>query len=399
MSKVQLTAPPDTWPTLEQVKLPHPAAPAAPAVPAVLAEAADSIPIELKLPGLIGAALADPLADMDKVLGSISKSRTVSTPQMKSLMMAFQRAQRVSRQSQQITRLAEKKLRQSHEKLDLHLVLGKVLSERLAEFKSLGVTLRQQMQPVDIIVDPGLLVELIATAVDWSAERGRRLNVFLTITNWPEHAKLVIRADQHVATPQSDREAPNPNSLTWHLLTQLAITMGVGLDRFIAPDHSLVVLEFARTVRKLEGLTAIDMDAGETSRSAFSQSNPLAGHRVLLVAGVSQLRGQVKDLCAALGLSVESCISSAQAVRACERSRPHVVIIEEALHDQVFDELRADWQRTEGKLPVIELASAPNIVEMSSWMDDSISRISKDALNAHLPNILVMELSNVGYYE
>ena len=381
-----MRSPADKW-SLEEMASPLPATPG------------DSMPAALMLPGLIGAELADPLTDMGKVLGRIRKSRSVSTSQMKSLTLAFQRTQRISRQSQQLTRLAEKKLRQTHEKVGLHLVVGSVLGPRLAEFRSLGVTLHHQMQPVDIIVDPGLLVGLIDTAVDWAAERGQRLNIHLGIKNWPEHGKLVIRADQHVATQESQRETPNPNSLAWHLLIQLANTMGVALDRVIAPDHSLVVLEFARTVRNLGGLTALEMDAGETSQSAFSESKPLAGHRVLLVSGEHLLRMEVKRLCGEMGLSIETCLSTAQAVRACERSRPHVVIIEEGLRDEVFHELRADWQRTEGDLPVIEIPNAPNIVEMSSWMDDSISRISRDSLNAHLSNILVMELGKVTYHE
>ncbi len=381
-----MTDPADQW-SLEEMALP------------LQANSGDSMPAALMLPGLIGAELADPLTDIGKVLGSIKKSRSVSSSQMQALTLAFLRAQRISRQSQQLTRLAEKKLRQSHEKVGLHLVLGSVLGQRLAEFRARGVTLQHQMLPVDIIVDPGLLVGLIDAAVDWAAERGRRLNIHLGIKNWPEHGKLVIRADQHVATRESQREATSPNSLAWHLLLQLANTMGVALDRVIAPDHSLVVLEFARTVRNLEGLTALEMDAGETSRSVFSESKPLAGHRVLLVSGESRLRMEVKRLCGEMGLSVENCLSTEQAVRACERSRPHIVIIEESLRDLVFDELRADWQRTEGELPVIEIASAPNIVEMSSWMDDSISRISRDSLNAHLANILVMELGKVTYHE
>ncbi len=70
------------------------------------------MPAALMLPGLIGAELADPLTDIGKVLGSIKKSRSVSSSQMQALTLAFLRAQRISRQSQQLTRLAEKKLRQ-----------------------------------------------------------------------------------------------------------------------------------------------------------------------------------------------------------------------------------------------------------------------------------------------
>ena len=44
---------------------------------------------------------------------------------------------------------------------------------------------------------------------------------------------------------------------------------------------------------------------------------------------------------------------------------------------------------------VVEIASASNTFEMSNWMGDSISRISRDVLRADLPSILVMELAKV----
>ena len=46
-------------------------------------------------------------------------------------------------------------------------------------------------------------------------------------------------------------------------------------------------------------------------------------------------------------------------------------------------------------VPVVEIAAAPNIVEISSWMDSSSSRLSRGELDAQLSGILVMERAKV----
>ncbi|RYG07890.1 MAG: hypothetical protein EON92_17605 [Burkholderiales bacterium] len=72
-----------------------------------------------------------------------------------------------------------------------------------------------------------------------------------------------------------------------------------------------------------------------------------------------------------------------------------MIVIDEKLHDHYFDELREDLLRSDINFPCVEISSASNTFEMSNWMGDSISRISRDALRAQLSSILVMELAKV----
>ena len=348
------------------------------------------------LPGIIGAQLSQPVALMKDVLAQFRHTHTISRTQMVTLGEAVNAAHRIALQSQQISRLAGGRLRQSHERLSLHTLLQEVLDNKLNQAAHTGLQVRRKIKPVEVIVDPGLLWSLLEVAVDWAAEQGQRIQVSLDVKNWPEYGILMLKASQHIAVPANDEEAESPDTLNWHLLQQIAQTMGLMVERVIAPDHTLVMLEFPRTVKQLEGLTAVEMNVGGDSSSFFlSESKPLAGHRLLLVTADEGIRADVKDACDMLGLVMDTTPTSVQAIRFCEMDKPHMIVIDEKLHDHYFDELREDLVRSDINFPCVEISSASNTFEMSNWMGDSMSRISRDALRAQLSSILVMELAKV----
>jgi len=348
------------------------------------------------LPGIIGAQLSQPVALMKDVLAQFRHTHTISRTQMVILGEAVNAAHRIALQSQQISRLAGGRLRQSHERLSLHTLLQEVLDSKLNQAAHTGLQVRRKIKPVEVIVDPGLLWSLLEVAVDWAAEQGQRIQVSLDVKNWPEYGILMLKASQHIAVPANDEEAESPDTLNWHLLQQIAQTMGLMVERVIAPDHTLVMLEFPRTVKQLEGLTAVEMNVGGDSSSFFlSESKPLAGHRLLLVTADEGIRADVKDACDMLGLVMDTTPTSVQAIRFCEMDKPHMIVIDEKLHDHYFDELREDLVRSDINFPCVEISSASNTFEMSNWMGDSMSRISRDALRAQLSSILVMELAKV----
>lgn len=348
------------------------------------------------LPGIIGAQLSQPVSLMKDVLAQFRQTHTISRTQMAILGEAVNAAHRIALQSQQISRLAGGRLRQSHERLSLHTLLQEVLDNKLAQAARTGLQVRRKIKPVEVIVDPGLLWSLLEVAIDWAAEQGQRIQVSLDVKNWPEYGILMLKASQHVAVPANDLEPASPDTLNWHLLQQIAQAMGLMVERVIAPDHTLVMLEFPRTVKQLEGLTAVEMNVGGDSSSfMLSESKPLAGHRLLLITADEGIRGDVKDACDMLGLVMDITPTAVQAIRFCEMDKPHMIVIDEKLHDHYFDELREDLVRSDINFPCVEISSASNTFEMSNWMGDSMSRISRDALRAQLSSILVMELAKV----
>jgi hypothetical protein len=354
----------------------------------------------IALPAIIGAELAQHVAVMLNVLQEVRNMRSISRGQVATLEASLKWSHRIAMQSQQISRLAGGRLRQSHERLALHTIVHDVLNSQGTNFKLGGYEVTHRLRPVEVIVDPGLLLNLVQVAVDWSAAQGQRLQVRLDIKNWPEHAELAIKASQSVAVavPSGFGEEKNHDDLNWQLLLHTAHAMGVSVDRAVASDHTMLTIEFPRTVRQLEGLTAVEMESSSTGNSTafLTEARPLAGHRILLVATDAGVIGELRAVCESMGLLLDISPTSSGAVRYCESDMPHLIVVEERLRDHQFEELRADIIRGDVNFPVVEITRAPNVLEMSNWMGDSVSRISRDSLRAQLPSFLVMELAKIG---
>lgn len=345
--------------------------------------------------GVIGSELSRPLATMQLVVQEFKRSRRISRHQMAMLCEAIDVAHKVAKQSQQLARLAGGRLRQSHERLGVHEILDAALRERAGAFQRAGAELYRNIRPVEVIVDPGLLSSLIDAALDWALDRGPRLVISLDIKNWPEHGVLIIKASQTVAAGGAPGDPEDAgDTVGWHLLSQIAQAMGVTLDRVTAAGEGTVMIEFPRTVRHLEGLTAVEVDMGGDS-SFHSESKPLAGMRVLLITGDEALRASVKLMCRTMGLVMDSVPSTRQAERFCELDRPHMILVDGRLRDERIDLLRRELHQTDPNFPFVEIADESNTLEMASWMSDSMTRVSRDSLRAQLPTILVFELAKV----
>ncbi|MET0312701.1 MAG: hypothetical protein ABW051_11680 [Burkholderiaceae bacterium] len=350
---------------------------------------------EFAVAGIIGSELSGPVATMKQVVQEFDRTRKISRHQMAMLREAIDHAHRVAKQSQQLARLAGGRLRQSHERLGVHELLEAALRERAEAFQLAGVEVYRNIKPVEVIVDPGLLSSLIDAALDWALDRGLRLVISLDIKNWPEHGILMVKASQTVAAGGHHSEAEaDGDTIGWHLLSQIAQAMGVTLDRVTGAGEGMVMIEFPRTVRHLEGLTAVEVDLGGES-SFHTESKPLAGMRILLVTSDDALSANVKLLCRTMGLVLDAVPTTRQAERFCELDRPHMILVDERLHDDRVDLLRRDLHATDPNFPFVEIADASNTLEMAGWTSDSITRVSRDSLRDQLPTILVFELAKV----
>lgn len=350
---------------------------------------------DLPLVAVIGAMLSDPLRAVQSLLDQLSHGGTTTLAHVKHVHHAVAVVQSVARQSQQIARLGSGRLRQSHEKVKLDGLLRDALVERTALFRQHGVELHHSLKAVEVIVDAGLLVCLVDAACEWALGMGRKLVVTLEMKNWPEHGLLTIRASGGVAMAAQNMRHVDEygNTLAWYLLAETAAVMGVSVNRVIAEHESTLTLEFPRTVKRLEGLTAVEVDTGQGYYGG--DSKPMAGHRVLVITNDHLLRHDIQSTARSMGLVVDFVLDSRQAVRFCELDLPHLVIIDERVRDALFDEMSADLRRTDPNYPFIEIASESNVLEMAGWMSDSMTRISRDGLRAQLTPILAMELAKV----
>lgn len=347
------------------------------------------------LAGVIGLQLSEPLADMQRIVHDLISTGKISRAQVQELSGAIETARRVAMQSQQLARLSRGRLRQSHERLALDGVVKQALAERHQFFHQRGIELVQRIKRVEVIVDPGLLSSLIEAAIDWVSDRGRRLTVSLEIKHLPEHGLLVFKSTQTVtsatAIPAVEDEF---EKLSWHLLLEIAQSIGAALDRVQSADESVLTIEFPRTVKQLEGLTAVEMDLGTDSWMP-SESKSLAGHQLLLITSDEGLRDDVVDICGNMGLVVDCVDSSEEAGRVAKTDKPHMLIIDERLRDARFDTLWQELLRQNPNFPMIEIASDANTLAMASWMSDSMTRVSRGSLRAQLPQVLVLELAKI----
>ena len=354
---------------------------------------------DLLVVGVVGVMLSDALGSLQAVLDDLQATGTATRGQLGQFQTALDSARTVAMQSQQIARLGGGRLRQSHEKLKLDELLRDALLERGKLFRQRGVELYHGLKPVEVIVDAGLLVCLVDAALDWALSMGRKLVITLEMKNWPEHGMLLIRASEALAlaTSSGQPRSADPdvagNTLAWYLLIETANAMGISVDRITSATESTLMIEFPRTVKRLEGLTAVEIDTGYDT--LYGDSKPMAGHRILVITNDDMLRHEVQSTARTMGLVTDFVLDSRQAVRFCELDPPHMVIIDERVRDPVFEELTDDLRRTDANFPFIEIANEPNVLEMAGWMSDSMTRLSRDGLRTQLGSILAMELAKV----
>jgi hypothetical protein len=350
---------------------------------------------DLLLVGVIGVMLSDSFGTMQSVFDELQATGSATHAQLVRFKDALDSARTVAMQSQQIARLGGGRLRQSHEKLKLDEMMRDALLERGKLFRQRGVELYHGLKPVEVIVDPGLLVCLVDAALEWALSMGRKLVITLEMKNWPEHGMLLIRASEGVSQsqPSTERADDSADTLAWYLLVETAGAMGVSIDRITSAAESTLMIEFPRTVKRLEGLTAVEVDTGYDT--LYGDSKPMAGHRILIITNDDLLRHEIQNTARTMGLTTDFVLDSRQAVRFCELDPPHMVIIDERVRDPAFEELCGDLRRIDANYPFIEIASASNVLEMAGWMSDSMTRLSRDSLRTQLASILAMELAKV----
>lgn len=344
------------------------------------------------LAGHIGAELSAHVLVMQQFVQEFNATHKISRAQLQLLSEAIEASAVIARQSQQIARLAEGRVRQSHERLKLHDIINQALDQRAARLLRRGVEVHRSIKAVEIIVDPGLLSMLIDAALDWAESNGQQISVSLGIKNWPEYGVLSVRTGQTVV---DSRLAPEPftgDNTHWYLLAQVALAMGVMLERHVDGNEARLTAEFARTVKSLEGLTTVELDAGGDS-SLHNTTRALAGLRILLVTTDAAVRAEVQNVCAMLGLLLDTVPTTHKAIRYLETDPPHLIVIDQKVRDAEFDGMIDDLRRHAPNFGLLEIAEGNNTFEISSWMSDSMTRISRDVLRDQLASVLTLELA------
>jgi hypothetical protein len=345
----------------------------------------------------VGCEIAAPLTAALERVHALTTTGRIDKAGLRALRDEIESARRAGMIAQQLTRFASTRLRQSHERLALAETLDSVLAHRARETQARGISVKPCLKPADVIVDASLLFSLLNTVLDWALANARsQIEFTVDMKAWPAHARLACRF-AHRPADELDDGAPAPaastalDSLTWRLLEQTAWTMGLPVTRSLKHGEALLTLEFPRTAHdQMEGVSTIELDQGF---GLSSNSKPLAGSHVLVVASRREMRVRVRDAIRHMGLVIDLVSSVEEAADFCRDGLPHAIIVEGILAGERLKALRTEICAELPDFPFIEIIEEGASFAMSGFGGATMGRVGRDAIESALPSVLMFELS------
>ena len=344
----------------------------------------------------IGAEIAAPLTAALERINTLTSTGKIDRQGLRALRDEVEAARQIGMIGQQLTRFASGRLRQSHERLQLADVLNGVIAHRSRETTARGVSVKPSLKPAEVIVDASLLFSVLNSTVDWAlANAQSQIDFAIDIKSWPAHARLTCRfAHRPVDELTDGASATAPrglDSLTWRLLEQTAWTMGLIVERRDESHMTTLTLEFPRTASdEIEGVSALDLNDGF---APSTNSQPLAGSHVLVVASRREMRVQIRDALRNMSLIVDFVNSVDEAAAFCREGLPHAVIVESIQTGERFAQFREEITDEVPEFVFIEIVEEGTTFEMSGFSGSSMARVGRDVLASSLPAALMFELS------
>ena len=348
----------------------------------------------------IGAEIAGPLTAALERIHSLTTTGCIDRASLKALREEVEQARHAGMIGQQLSRLATGRLRQSHERLQLATTFKSVLAHRNRETLARGIVLKPVLKSAEVIVDASLLFSLFNTTLDWALANARsQIEFTIDIMSWPAHARLTCHfmhrpADETLVPGTADALPHGLNALTWRMLEQTAATMGLPVQRTDKAGSTTLTLEFPRTAHdEMEGVSTMELDDGF---APSTNSKPLAGSHVLVVASRREVRVQVRDSLRNMGLIVDFVNSVEEAVDFCRDGLPHAIVIESIQNGERFGTFRDEITREVPDFVFIEIIEEGSAFEMSGFSGSTMARVGRDVIASSLPSALMFELAK-GY--
>lgn len=340
----------------------------------------------------IGAATAAPLTSALERIHALIASGRIDRAGLRALRDEVERARQAGMMGQQITRFASGRLRQSHERLQLADTLKSVIAHRHRETQARGIVLKPMLKPAEVIVDASLLFGLLNTTLDWALDHARsNIEFQIDFKSWPAHARLGCHFSHRPVDQAEMPEMPALESLSWRLLEQTAWTMGLPIDREDDAVSTRLTIEFPRTASdEIEGVSTLEIDDGF---APSTNSKPLAGSHVLVIASRRELRVQIRDALRSMGLIVDFVNSVEEAAEFCRDGLPHAIIVESIQRGERFGRLHDEINAEVPDFVFIEIIEEGNTFEMSGFSGSNVARVGRDVIDSSLPSALMFELS------
>ena len=344
----------------------------------------------------VGVEIAEPLTAALERIHVLATTGKIDRAGLRALRDEVEQARQVGMISQQLTRFASGRVRQSHEVLQLEEVLKSVLALRTRETQARGIALKRDLKSARVIVDGSLLFSLLNATLDWSlANAHAHIDFAVDFKTWPVHARVTCRFANRPADQVDDSVTmavpPRLDSLTWRLIEQTAWTMGLILDRKDVVGVTTLVLEFPKTAGdEMEGLSATEIDEAS---SQSGNSKALAGSHVLVIASRREVRVMVRDALRNMSMLVDFVGSVEEASSFCREGLPHAIVIDSVQKGSRFTSFRDEIVGEVPDFVFIEILEQGSTFEMSGTNGAHMARIGRDVIASSLPAALMFELS------
>lgn len=341
----------------------------------------------------VSREIAGPLTSAMERIVTLATTGKIDRQSLRALREEVEAARRAGLVGQQLSRFASGRVRQSHERLNLTVLLKDVFVQRGRDLQARGLPLRQVLKPAEVVADASLLFALLNALLDWCAEHARSAIDFrLEHTAWPVRARLVCRfAYRAPRDLPAGAAAPSLDTLAWRLVQQSAWTMGLQVEREESGIETVAALTFPRTLNhEVDGASALELDAGYPSSL---NSKPLAGSHVLVLASRREMRMQVREALAHMGLILDFVTSIDEAREFCSTGMPHALLYEAVLDGERVAGLREELRAEVPQLVLVELVEEGDVFEMADANPVQVARVGREGLASSLPSALVYELS------
>ena len=314
--------------------------------------------------------------------GRISKAehRTLSIP--------AERIKLAGVSAQQVTRFYSGRIRQTHEKVDMSVLVEGVLQERKQELGLLGIALRRKLKPVEVLIDPTVAHTFVNAVLDWGLPFGNRVDVRMDLNAWPQHARLQVRVSNDGVPPSS---AASPDNLSWILIRQIALTAGgIEIERAMDQEGVGFTALFTRTVQAVDGISAVDL-----SDEQSSMFKSLSGTYVLTISPSLQIRADVRDALREIGISSDSVVDFNQAREAIKSRMPNLIVVDSEIKDDAFESFRHDLLREVFEFPFVEISPDDSSFDMSGFGEFSMAKVGRGNIREALGTAVMFELAKM----
>ncbi len=374
---------------------------AAAATPAALQKAAAQNLAEIDrwrdLVDCVGREIAGSLTTALERVHALTTTGRIDKAGLRALRDELDTARGAGMIAQQLARLSTERLRISRERLSLDGVLTDVLAHRRREVESRGLAVVPSIAQADVMADASLLFGLLNSLLDWSLAHARRTIEFsVEVKAWPSVARLGCRFEHR---PPHDFEpmaggtglADELDSLTWRLIEQTAAAMGLVLTRTLDDGAAAVAIELPRPAA--DQPEPVSMREVNDGFALSTNSRPLAGSHVLVIASRRDMRMRVRGAIHHMGLALDLVKSVDEAIDFCREGLPHAIVVEGILRGERLNQLRREILAEVPEFAFIEIVEEGSAFEMSGFGTASMGRVGRDAIESALPSVLMFELS------